>query len=132
MALYWREKFKLKLRAIGFRSGPKTLSGRLPGRSYVCGGTLSPRNPEPLLADQDRTQRNTLALRDVEYVIGASLHLTPLVGRTGLRPEDGEDPGDDTPMKYLAMFQRRAQKGQCFMQPRFGCRELLPPLFVRH
>jgi hypothetical protein len=39
---------------------------------------LSPRNPVPLLADEDRTQRNTLALRDVEYVIEASMHLTPL------------------------------------------------------
>ena len=25
-------------------------------------------------------------------------------------------------MKYLAMFQRRAEKGQCFAQPCFGCR----------
>jgi CRISPR-associated protein Cas5d len=26
-------------------------------------------------------------------------------------------------VKYLAMFQRRAEKGQCFAQPCFGCRE---------
>ena len=31
--------------------------------------------------------------------------------------------GDDTLVKYLAMFQRRAEKGQCFAQPCFGCRE---------
>ena len=84
---------------------------------------LSPRKPEPLLADEDRTQRNTLALRDVEYVIEASMHLTPLAGLPRRRPEDDEDRGDDTPVKYLAMFQRRAEKGQCFAQPCFGCRE---------
>ena len=84
---------------------------------------LSPRNPVPLLADEDRTQRNTLALRDVEYVIEATMHLTPLAGLPRRRPEDDEDRGEDTPVKYLAMFQRRAEKGQCFAQPCFGCRE---------
>ena len=34
-----------------------------------------------------------------------------------------EDQNDDTLVKYLAMFQRRAEKGQCFTQPAFGCRE---------
>ncbi|MGO8674329.1 MAG: type I-C CRISPR-associated protein Cas5c [Limisphaerales bacterium] len=84
---------------------------------------LSARKPEPLLADEDRTQRNTLALRDVEYVIEASLHLTPLAGLPRRKPADDQDKGDDTPAKYLAMFQRRAEKGQCFAQPCFGCRE---------
>jgi CRISPR-associated protein Cas5d len=84
---------------------------------------LSPRKPEPLLADEDRTQRNTLALREVEYVIEANMNLTPLAGLPRRRPVDDEDFGDDTPVKYLAMFQRRAVKGQCFAQPCFGCRE---------
>ena len=86
-------------------------------------GRMMPRKPEPLLADEDRTQRNTLALRDVEYAIEASLHLTPLAGLPRRKPADEEDYGDDAPVKYLAMFQRRAEKGQCFAQPCFGCRE---------
>ena len=44
------------------------------------------RNPEPIFADEDRTQRNTLALRQVDYVIEASLALTPLAGRPRLLP----------------------------------------------
>jgi len=84
---------------------------------------LSPRKPEPLLVDEDRTQRNTLALRDVEYVIEANMNLTPLAGLPRRKPVDGEDYGEDTLVKYLAMFQRRAEKGQCFNQPCFGCRE---------
>jgi CRISPR-associated protein Cas5d len=76
------------------------------------------------LADEDRTQRNTLALRDVEYVIEASLHLTPLANLPRRRPPGEDEPaGDDSLVKYLAMFQRRAEKGQCFAQPCFGCRE---------
>ena len=30
---------------------------------------------------------------------------------------------DETPGKYLAIFERRARKGQCFNQPYLGCRE---------
>jgi CRISPR-associated protein Cas5d len=59
----------------------------------------------------------------VEYVIEASLHLTPLAGLPRRKPANDEDNGDDTLVKYLAMFQRRAEKGQCFAQPCFGCRE---------
>ncbi len=58
----------------------------------------------------DATPRNTLALRDVEYVIEAS----PIVYSTS---------NDDTPRKYIEMFNRRVKKGQCFHRPCFGCRE---------
>jgi CRISPR-associated protein Cas5d len=62
-------------------------------------------------------------LRDVEYVIEASITLTPLAGLPRRRPAGSEDNGDDTFVKYLAMFRRRAERGQCFNQPCFGCRE---------
>lgn len=79
---------------------------------------------EPYFADQDRTQRNTLALRDVEYVIEASIHLTPLATVSRRKPPGEDEPnGENGVTKYLSMFQRRAEKGQCFMQPCFGCRE---------
>lgn len=85
---------------------------------------LSTRNPAPLLADEDRTQRNTLALRDVSYVIEASIELTALAGQPRRAPHASDEPqGDDNVGKYLGMFQRRAEKGQCFAQPCFGCRE---------
>jgi CRISPR-associated protein Cas5d len=107
-AILYKPQFRWRIRRIAVKRPIAFLAFR---RNEVK-SRLSPRNPEPLLADQDRTQRNTLALRDVEYVIEASLHLTPLAQH-----------GDNAPMKYLAMFQRRAEKGQCFMQPCFGCRE---------
>lgn len=78
---------------------------------------------ECLLADEDRTQRNTLALRDVEYVIEASMALTPLANHRPQRKEAKDARTRDSLAKYGAMFERRAEKGQCFVQPCFGCRE---------
>ncbi len=118
-AILYKPQFRWRIRRIAVKRPIQFLAFR---RNEVK-SRLSPRKPEPLLADEDRTQRNTLALRDVEYVIEASMHLTPLAGLPRRRPEDDEDRGDDTPVKYLAMFQRRAEKGQCFAQPCFGCRE---------
>lgn len=61
-------------------------------------------------ADTEGTPRNSLLLREVEYVIDAY----PLVFETN---------GDNTPAKYAAMLMRRAEKGQCHVQPALGCRE---------
>jgi len=57
----------------------------------------------------NRAQRHTLALRDVDYVIRAQVEL---------RNDVEEDPA-----KYRDQFRRRVAKGQCFAQPYLGCRE---------
>jgi len=118
-AILYKPQFRWRVQRIAVKKPVRFLAFR---RNEVK-SRLSPRKPEPLFADEDRTQRNTLALRDVEYVIEASMHLTPLAGLPRRKPANDEDNGDDTPVKYLAMFQRRAEKGQCFAQPCFGCRE---------
>jgi len=59
--------------------------------------------------EDDRQQRASMVLRDVEYVIEAHFELTG---------QDDADPG-----KHLAIFERRVKKGQCFHRPYFGCRE---------
>ena len=118
-SILYKPQFRWRVQRIAVKKPIRFLAFR---RNEVK-SRLSPRNPEPLFADEDRTQRNTLALRDVEYVIEASLHLTPLAGLPRRVQPDPEDQGADSPVKYLAMFQRRAEKGQCFAQPCFGCRE---------
>ena len=60
----------------------------------------------------DGTQRNMLALQDVEYVINAEVRLTPLANR----PEDKLE-------KYRAEVERRARSGKCFHRPALGMRE---------
>lgn len=75
--------------------------------------------PRPLLADADksftgsdgkgRTQRQTMALKDVRYRIHARARPWPGHQR--------KQPAID------AQFRRRASQGKCFYQPYFGCRE---------
>ena len=73
---------------------------------------------------QHRTQRNTLALQHVAYRIDANPVLTSRANQPRRnQPDVDEDPGGDTVSKYVAMFNRRAAKGQCFHRPYLGCRE---------
>lgn len=58
-------------------------------------------------------QRNTVALRDVDYVIEAHFVSTTRWG-----------PDDNMP-KFVDMFFRRLEKGQTFHQPYLGCREFV-------
>ncbi len=119
-AILYKPQFRWRIHRIAVRRPVQFLAFR---RNEVK-AVLSTRTAEPILADEERTQRNTLALRDVEYVIEASLELTPLAGRPRQRPPGPDEPaGDDNLGKYHGMFRRRAEKGQCFAQPVFGCRE---------
>ena len=63
-----------------------------------------------MFIEDERTQRASLFLRDVQYRLHAEL--VP-VGEDALK----------NPAKYREMFQRRAEKGQCVNQPYLGCRE---------
>lgn len=60
----------------------------------------------------DGTQRNMLALQNVEYLITAEVRVTPLANR----PEDKLE-------KYLDEIERRARSGKCFHRPGLGMRE---------
>ena len=64
-----------------------------------------------LYIEDDRQQRAGLFLRDVAYVLHASLSLTERAG-----------PADNL-TKFAAMFKRRLESGQCHHMPVFGCRE---------
>lgn len=61
--------------------------------------------------EDERQQRAGLFLRDVAYRIHAHFELLPDAG------------ANNTPGKFLDMFERRAEKGQCVNQPYLGCRE---------
>lgn len=119
-AILYKPQFRWRIHRIAVLRPIQFLAFR---RNEVK-AVLSARTAAPILADEERTQRNTLALRDVSYVIEASLALTPLAGRPRQRPPGYDEPeGDDNLGKYHGMFRRRAEKGQCFAQPVFGCRE---------
>jgi CRISPR-associated protein Cas5d len=77
------------------------------------------KEPEPIWADGDRellgtdekgrTQRQTMALRNVRYRLYAEIR--PWPGFDSQRPA------------FDAQFRRRAGGGKCFYQPYLGCRE---------
>ncbi len=70
--------------------------------------------PAPVyFVNEDRAQRGTVALSDVDYVIEARLSLTDKAG------------AEDNMSKFVDMFERRVAKGQHFHQPYFGCREFV-------
>lgn len=64
-----------------------------------------------LRVEDDRQQRATTLLVDVDYVIEAHFEMTPRAG------------AEDNPGKHLDIFNRRARRGQCFHQPCLGTRE---------
>lgn len=123
------ESARLPYRLIGIRRNE--IQGKIAPRT-VAAWMDDPKSFEPYLVDsagrqgaqgQNRTQRNTLALHHVAYRIDASPTLTPRANLPRGRPEDDEDAGPDSVAKYVAMFNRRVAKGQCFHRPYLGCRE---------
>lgn len=58
--------------------------------------------------EDDRQQRASTLLQDVEYLIEAHYEVKR---------------GTEGPQKHYEMFKRRATKGQCFHHPYLGCRE---------
>lgn len=82
--------------------------------------------PEPLWADggrdelgtdqKGRTQRQTMALKNVRYRLTAQI-----VPKADFASDLG---------KFNACFERRAKQGKCFQQPYFGCREF--PAFFEY
>lgn len=64
-----------------------------------------------IVIEEDRQQRAALVLRDVEYVIRAAFRMT------------GQAGSDESEGKFLDMFRRRVEKGQCYRRPYLGTRE---------
>jgi CRISPR-associated protein Cas5d len=74
----------------------------------------------PILIEDKRVQRNSVVLRDVAYIIEASIYQTKHDDKN--RPEKyigrkGVDANHD------GIFVRRVKKGQCWRRPYFGTRE---------
>ena len=119
-AILYKPQFRWYIHRIAVRHPIKFLSFR---RNEVK-SVANSRKLKPILAENDRTQRNTLALRDVDYIIEASLELTRLANQPCQKPLTlDESQSNDNLDKYYGMFRRRVEKGQCFTQPCFGCRE---------
>lgn len=77
----------------------------------------------PIFIEDKRQQKNSLLLQNVRYRIYAKLIFIPIKDRSKEAFVKHRPSGDENPMKYYQMFERRASQGQCFTQPYLGCRE---------
>jgi len=115
-AILWKPAIRWRMRRIDVLAPVRWISVR---RNEV-GAVASTRNAQvamnegrgefALYIEDERQQRAGLFLRDVAYRLYADMEMV------------GED-ARANPGKYLAMFERRAEAGQCVNQPYLGCRE---------
>lgn len=142
-AIFWKPAIRWHIQKIEILNPIKWISVR---RNEV-GSIMSDRS-NGILIEDNRQQRAGLFLRDVKYRFYAVLEYIPVEQRKNNKhsvvPEYLWDPdekdfmkeeiklweekqdiqrNDETPGKYLAIFERRAKKGQCFNQPYLGTRE---------
>lgn len=99
---------------------------RVPGAAILNRWMQGTSTPEPIWADggkdelgtdqKGRTQRQTMALKDVRYRLSAKI-----VPKGAFAADWG---------KMNSQFQRRAKAGKCFQQPYLGCREF--PAFFEY
>ena len=110
--MFWKPEFAwlvreiLVLKPIRYfsilRNEVKSVASARTVRSWTTNGG-------GFFANADRTQRNTLALANVTYIIRADA--VPKTNEPGLEA------------KYRDQFRRRVVRGQCFAQPYLGTRE---------
>ncbi|MCH8270991.1 MAG: type I-C CRISPR-associated protein Cas5 [Planctomycetes bacterium] len=113
-AIYWKPQIRWiidrlrvcrPIRFMGLRRNE--VGRRIPERSART-AMNSGRGTLGLFIEDERQQRASTILRDVEYVFEAHIDLL----------DESEPIG-----KHLDQFNRRAQRGQCFHRPYLGCRE---------
>lgn len=103
---------EVKDKAPGMQTLNKWMSGNEPPEPLWADG-----NKDELGTDQKgRTQRQTMALKNVRYRITAQI-----VPKQGFAQDYG---------KFNSQFERRARHGKCFQQPYLGCREF--PAFFEY
>jgi CRISPR-associated protein Cas5d len=132
-AILWKPAIRWRVTQIEVLEPIRWISVR---RNEV-GKVATPR-ADGIFIEEERQQRAGLFLRDVKYRLHGEFDFIPPEERARVSnpvPEWLIDRGeaemlgapdvraDETEAKYAAMFDRRASKGQCFVQPYLGCRE---------
>jgi CRISPR-associated protein Cas5d len=116
-AIFWKPVIQWRITKIEVLNPIRWISVRrnevgkifnMPTAKHMSGESSEPMG---FAIEAERQQRAGLFLRDVKYRIHADLVF-----------DQEKDPSANYG-KYAAMFERRAEKGQCFNQPYLGCRE---------
>ena len=114
-AILWKREFQWFIRRIIVLKPIKFCSikrNEINEKQKLRGGPID-------ITDIDnRTQRNSIVLKDVAYIIEASVYVAD-----SLIDETRNSNNPLTVMKYREMFKRRVDKGQYWHQPCLGTRE---------
>lgn len=102
-SILWKPEFRWYIRKVKILKPIKYISVK---RNEI----KNKQDIKPINRENNATPRNSTILKDVEYVIEASIYQ---------KNEDKNNP----PKKYIEMFKRRVKKGQCYRRPFLGTRE---------
>jgi CRISPR-associated protein Cas5d len=111
-AVFWKPEFQWQIREIQVLKEIRYFSilrNETNSKISVSSVQRWEQTGEHYCADEDRAQRHSLILRDVDYLIKAEPVLKPHA--------------TDNVAKYRDQFRRRLKKGQCYHIPYLGCRE---------
>lgn len=108
-SILWKPEFKWYIRRILILKPVQYASIK---RNEI----KSKQSSNPIVIEDNRTQRNSIILKDVAYIIEASIYQDKF---------DEKNP----PKKYSEMFKRRVKKGQCYRRPYLGTREFACEFF---
>lgn len=112
-AILWKKEFQWFIKRILILKPIKFTSIKRNEIKKKQGG-----KPIDITNIDNRVQRNSIVLKDVSYIIEASVFVNEDIIRN---TKDSQHP--ITVKKYRTMFERRMQKGQCWHQPCLGTRE---------
>lgn len=111
-AIFWKPEFQWQIHEIRVLKPIRYFSllrNEVNRRANLTTAQRHLKGEEGYYADEDRSQRHTLCLRDVAYTIAAHVVL-----RSNVEEDEA---------KYRDQFQRRVKRGQCYNMPYLGCRE---------
>jgi CRISPR-associated protein Cas5d len=83
----------------------------------------------PIVIEDKRAQRNSVVLRDVTYIIEASIYQKQVSGRNNPEKYIGRKSID---ADHDGIFIRRVKKGQCWRRPFLGTREFAAEFMEPH
>ncbi len=108
-AIFWKPEFSWKVREIKVLKPIRHFSILRNETNSWQSASAAKGDNYHYFADDDRSQRHSLCLRDVAYIITADIIL--------------KSHANADVAKYRDQFRRRVSKGQCHHQPYLGTRE---------
>jgi CRISPR-associated protein Cas5d len=105
-SIFWKPEFYWQIREIRVLKPIRYFSilrNEVNNRANYASAQRRLKGEDGYYADEDRSQRHTLCLRDVAYSIAADVAVRPGV--------------EEDEAKYRDQFQRRVRRGQCHNMP---------------